>query len=148
MEPFLGEIRAFAFSRVPNGWLPCDGRQLQIQPNVALFALLGIRYGGDGKTTFNLPDLRGRAPIGAGQGTGLSNRVLADMGGAETHTLTINEMPRHDHKYTRNQGRGTWLANGSDTLKNTEDGYTSYSGGDQPHNNMSPYLVLNFIIKY
>ena len=96
-EPFLGEIRLVGFNFAPKGWATCDGQILSISQNTALFALLGTTYGGNGVTTFALPDFRGRTMVHQGQGPGLSNRVIGEEGGAETHTLTIAEMPAHSH---------------------------------------------------
>jgi len=156
MEPFLGEIRAFAFSRVPNGWLPCDGRQLQIQPNVALFALLGIRYGGDGKTTFNLPDLRGRTPVCYGPGMAMGLKE-----GTETVTLTSAQVPPHTHAVqatstaaatsspaggalaTLPAGTNAYAAPGTTTFNTAA---VSISGASAPHQNMQPSLAVNWCI--
>ena len=96
-EPFIGEIRLYAGTNVPTGWARCDGQILPIAPNTALFSILGTTYGGNGVSTFALPDLRGRVPIHFGQGLGLTDRVRGQAIGAETHTLAINEMPQHSH---------------------------------------------------
>ena len=96
-EPFVGEIRMFAGNFAPRGWAYCDGQLLAVSQNDALFSLFGTIYGGDGRTTFGLPDLRGRFPIHAGQGPGLSNRRLGSKGGAETVTVTANQLPSHTH---------------------------------------------------
>ena len=156
MEPFLGEIRAFAFGRVPNGWLPCDGRQLPIQPNVALFALLGIRYGGDGKTTFNLPDLRGRTPVCYGPGMAMGLKE-----GTETVTLTSAQVPPHTHAVlatstaaatsspaggalaTLPAGTNAYAAPGTTTFNTAA---VSTSGASAPHQNMQPSLAVNWCI--
>jgi len=98
-EPFLGQVEIFAFDFPPKGWATCSGQLLLINQNQALFSLLGTNYGGDGRTTFGLPDLRGRLAMGWGQGQGLSNYNLGEKVGEETHTLVMNEMPRHDHVF-------------------------------------------------
>jgi microcystin-dependent protein len=97
MEPFLGQIQLFAFGWAPQGWALCDGRLLAISSNTALFSLLGTTYGGDGRTTFALPDLRGRVPLGQGQGPGLSNYDLGEVGGSESVTVTTQQLPSHNH---------------------------------------------------
>src|SRR3954467_15758966 len=96
-DPFVAEIRIFPFNFAPKGWAFCDGQLLPLAQNTALFALVGTTYGGDGKSTFALPDLRGRAPMHPGQGQGLSPRTLGETGGSETATLSENEMPAHSH---------------------------------------------------
>ena len=96
-DPFLGEIRWVGFTFAPRGWAECNGQLLSISQNTALFSLLGTTYGGNGLTTFALPDMRGRLPLHQGQGPGLSNRVQGEVGGAESHTLSVAEMPAHDH---------------------------------------------------
>lgn len=157
-EPFIGEIRMVGFSFVPRGWALCNGQILQISDNSALFALLGTIYGGDGRSTFALPDLRGRVPIHFGQGPGLSNFAQGAKGGSETNTLTINELPAHSH--------GVAASNGGQTTNRPKNGYlaagnryttaappdtekmapTDSAGGGQPINNREPYLVANFVI--
>ncbi|MCB0375623.1 MAG: phage tail protein [Sinomicrobium sp.] len=97
MEEFIGTIKAFAFNFAPRGWAQCNGQLLPISQNTALFSLIGTTYGGDGKTTFALPDLRGRTSLHEGMGPGLSNRALGSKGGTETNTLTVSEMPAHTH---------------------------------------------------
>src|SRR4051812_41772774 len=96
-DPFIGEIRLFAFSRVPNGWFACNGQSVSIAEYETLYAIIGTIYGGDGQTTFNVPDLQGRVAIGRGQGTGLPNFSLGQPGGEESHTLVEPEMPVHSH---------------------------------------------------
>jgi microcystin-dependent protein len=160
-DPYIAEIRMFAGNFAPRGWAFCNGQLLPISQYTALFSLVGTTYGGDGRTTFALPDLRGRAPIHAGQGPGLSNRLLGQNGGEETHTLTTNEMPSHTH-----QLQGDSLVASTDTPINTAParnagGIPSYgdspdvamssnaiqsTGGGQAHNTMQPYLTINFII--
>jgi microcystin-dependent protein len=162
-EPFLGEIRVLGFQFTPRGWAGCDGQLLSIAQNSALFSLLGTTYGGDGRTTFALPDLRGRTPIHQGQGQGLSPYSMGQNGGSESHTLTANEMPQHSHALAAtNAGgnqqspQGTFIA--TDAAGNTA-GFSSSAptvamhpasitatGGSQPHNNLQPYLTVNFCI--
>src|ERR687894_2069634 len=97
MEGYIGQIVLFAGNFAPRGWAFCHGQILSIAQNTALFSILGITYGGNGQTTFALPDLRGRTPVGAGQGPGLTNRILGGSAGAETHTLLVSELPAHTH---------------------------------------------------
>ena len=161
-DPFLGEVIWVGFNFCPNGWAPADGTLLPISANAALFSLLGTSYGGDGVRTFALPDLRGRVPVGVGQGPGLQNYVLGQMAGEETHTLTINEMPAHTHAFSlfASSGKGNQPAPASGSYLATPasgdriygsaapatvplaSGNIGVSGGGQPHNNMQPYLVL------
>ncbi|MEO5336023.1 MAG: tail fiber protein [Magnetospirillum sp. WYHS-4] len=140
-----GAVMPFAGASAPGGWLACDGTAVSRSTYASLYAVVGTTYGaGDGSTTFNLPDLRGRTVIGVGQGSGLSNRTLAQQVGAETHTLTVNEMPNHRHS----GGCGpapSGAAGGGDP--DEQEANTGYSGGDQPHNNMQPSMALNYIIK-
>src|SRR3712207_3315813 len=103
-EPFIGEIRMVGFNFAPRGWATCDGQLLSIAQNTALFSLLGTTYGGNGQTTFALPDLRGRAALHQGQGPGLTNRVIGEASGTETVTLTTNQMPSHSHGVNANSG--------------------------------------------
>lgn len=161
-EPFLGEIRPFAGNFAPRGWALCDGQLLSIAQNTALFSILGTTYGGDGRATFALPDLKGRTPIGWGQGPGLTDRVLGESLGSPHVTLLVSEMPAHPHSFngslevaTAGSPEGRVLAStsalpvyhspGSDRVAL---GPTSIapSGGGQPHNNLQPYLALTFII--
>jgi len=155
-EPFIGEIRAFGFNFAPRGWATCSGQILSISQNTALFALLGTTYGGNGQTTFALPDLRGRVAVGMGQGPGLSSKTLGEVSGQEAHTLTANEMPAHTHaqpasnadQSTNRPGNavptkgGVYAGSGDGTLMDP----TTQAGGNQPHTNMQPYLVLNYCI--
>jgi microcystin-dependent protein len=160
-NPFVGQIRMFAGNFPPLGWAFCDGQLLNIADNTILFALIGTTYGGDGVTTFALPDLRGRVLIGPGQGPGLSNYVLAQEGGAETVTLTVNQMPQHMHTALADS-----LPGSSDKPTNLvpalyPDGIPAYgvnpattmnagalgnTGGSQPHNNIKPYVAIHYII--
>ncbi|MFY2556326.1 phage tail protein [Corallococcus terminator] len=162
-EPFVGEIVMFAGNFAPRGWAFCQGQILPIAQNTALFSLLGTTYGGNGTTTFALPDLRGRYPMQPGQGPGLSPRTLGEQGGAETVTLISTQMPAHNHtlNVSSQQGDtetpiGVVLATDSTaTVLNYRaapiDGTMNpaaigIAGGNQPHNNMSPFLAINFII--
>lgn len=153
-EPFVGEIKLLSYPFAPRGWAFCDGQLLPINQNQALFSILGTTYGGDGRTTFALPDLRGRAPVHVG-----SSITLGQSGGEEHHTLTINEMPQHTHfaKATNNPAT-TKIATGNvwgttNTNMYAQQANTTMSaealtnsGGSQPHNNMQPFTVLNYCI--
>ena len=159
-SPFIGEIRMVGFSFAPQGWATCDGQLMPIAENDALFALIGTTYGGDGQSTFALPDLRSRIPVHAGQGPGLSNRVLGESSGTEAVTLTTQQIPSHAHPAQAQSGagnqaspiNGVWAASGQGqygvgagnvAMKNT---LISTSGGNQPHDNMMPYTTINFVI--
>ena len=159
--PFLGEVRVFAGSFAPAGWVLCNGQLLSIPANTALYSLLGTAYGGDGVTTFAVPDLRGRAPLHAGQGPGLSNYVRGQIGGAETVTLTTASLPSHTHPAggsTANGAADTPAGGvparapsaiplyGASADTNLAPGAVASAGGGQAHNNMQPFLALNFII--
>jgi microcystin-dependent protein len=161
MEPFIGEIRIFAGNFAPAGWAFCDGQLLAISQNDVLFSLFGTFYGGDGQTTFGLPDLRGRVPIHAGTGPGLSHRWLSDRGGTESETLSVNQMPNHGHTLRASADSGTdanpsgeVLAQ-SPTLGVYREGTPTQAlsaaavgttGGNQAHTDMMPYLVVHFIV--
>lgn len=161
-EPFIGQIAVVAFNYAPIGWAKCEGQLMSISQNSALFALLGTTYGGDGVTTFRLPDLRGRVPMGDGAGAGLTPRVLGEMSGSETNTLTVAQMPMHSHTVNastvdgdQNLPTGNIPANtkGLDkeytaSAANTtmSPGMIGVSGGSQPVNNMQPYTTLTYII--
>jgi microcystin-dependent protein len=159
-EPFLGEIRTFGFNFAPQGWAMCAGQLLPISQNTALFALLGTFYGGDGVTTFALPDLRGRVGINQGNGPGLSPYVLGQRSGSETVTLTNAQMPTHSHGVMANGGTAsTARPDGAVPARGSADAYAAApdgtamnagmiasSGGSQPANNLQPYLALNFCI--
>jgi microcystin-dependent protein len=160
-EAFLGEIRLMAFSYAPMGWALCDGRTLPIQQYTALFAVLGNMYGGDGRTTFALPNLQGRVPIAWGNGTSLTPRAIADSGGEQT--VTLRDLPTHTHTALGSSGSdltsptgATW---GTQPGRNPPSTYFNgspnipmnnlvlgSSGGSAPHNNMQPYLAMNFFI--
>src|SRR3569623_93679 len=139
-SPFLGEIRAFGFNFAPKGWTMCNGQQLSIQQNAALFSLLGTQYGGNGVTTFALPDLRGRTAVNQGQGPGLSDYIIGEVTGTETVTLISTQMPQH------NQHRAaTYAAPGGATVP-LATAMIGLNGGNQPHQNMQPYLVVTYCI--
>lgn len=155
-EPFLGEIRIMGFTFAPRGWALCDGQILPINQNQSLYSLLGTTYGGDGRTTFALPDLRGRAPIFTGNGHSLGQRS-----GEETHTLMANEMPAHTHAMQASPTAadtplpaGNMLAtvaaadiyNPANNLQAMSGASVTHVGGSQAHENMQPFLTLNFCI--
>jgi microcystin-dependent protein len=163
-DPFVAEIRIFGFNFPPKGWAFCSGQLLPLSQNTALFSLLGTTYGGDGKSTFALPDLEGSAPMHPGQGSGLSLRDLGEIGGAESVTLLVSEMPFHTHTM---QAAGAEIGDERGPIdravaRTTDVGGNLYgpvanvvqlapqalppAGGSLPHNNMQPYLVLNFCI--
>jgi microcystin-dependent protein len=160
-DPFVAEIRIVPFTFAPRGWAFCNGQLLPISQNTALFSLLGTTYGGDGKTTFALPDLQGRAPMHPGQGPGLSPHDLGETGGSETVTLLESEIPAHAHALNASEGdgiertpAGQLLATGvgisqyqvPGQLTDLSASAVASTGGSQPHNNMQPYLTLNFCI--
>lgn len=137
----------FAGTSAPTGWLLCQGQAVSRTTYVTLWEIIGTTYGvGNGSTTFNLPDLRGRTAIGAGQGPGLTNRNLGVTVGAETHTLTVSQMPVHNHGMSKTNAYGLWqdrdVANGSGSAWATGN-----QGGNGSHNNMQPSISLSFIIK-
>ncbi|MCK7613614.1 phage tail protein [Roseibium sediminicola] len=160
-EPFVGEIRMFAGNFAPRGWAFCDGQLLAVSQNDALFSLLGTIYGGDGRTTFGLPDMRGRIPIHAGTGPGLSPRRLGSKGGAEKETLTTNQLASHSHDFNANTALGEEV-NPQGRVPAEGDGVNFYiaedqdidmasdmianSGGSQSHTNLMPTLCVYFII--
>ena len=157
-DPFIGEIRAFGFNFPPRGWATCSGQILPIAQNTALFSLLGTTYGGNGQTTFALPDLRGRVPVHFGQGPGLSNVVLGQQAGSESVTLTSEQMPSHNHAIAASNGAagasrpsnnfpaagGAYATATDGTTMNA--GMVRNTGGGQPHENRQPYLGLNICI--
>jgi microcystin-dependent protein len=170
-NPFLAEIRIFPFNFAPKGWAFCDGQLMSISQNTALFSLLGTYYGGDGKSTFALPNLQGASPIQQGQGPGLSPYFIGQQGGSDNVTLQWTEIPSHNHTFNADPGaattanpaggaysQGQWNASGNSGNVNI---YYSNSNppsaqlnpnailpnvGGQPHNNLMPYLTLNFCI--
>jgi len=169
-DPFVAEISIVAFNFAPKGYATCDGQILPLSQNTALFSLLGTTYGGNGQSNFALPDLQGRAPMHHEQGPGLSNRSLGEVGGTETVTLLTTEIPVHTHNLVPAINAGgpatsinpdntmPGVAQGTDLLYSATAGAGSLkpmtitnpntipTGGGQPHNNMQPYLSLNFII--
>jgi microcystin-dependent protein len=169
MDEFIAAIKLFAGNFAPRGWAFCDGRSLPIDQYQAVYALIGTTYGGNGTTTFNLPDLRGRAAVGFGTGPGLTGRAIGQMGGTEAVTLLPNQLPAHAHPLLAtnvfgDQGNpaNAALASTVDTLNFGPDipiykaaatpntpmaaGSVGMAGGSQSHDNMSPFLGLNYII--
>ena len=159
-EPFLAEVRIVGFNFAPRGWAFCDGQILPINQNQSLYSLLGTTYGGDGRTSFALPDLRGRTPIHVGRSNGGERHDLGSKSGEETHTLSANEMPQHDHVLQATNNPATVTSAAGHVLgRVTSDVYTDLDssvnlasgtslnvGGGQAHENMQPYLALNFCI--
>jgi microcystin-dependent protein len=162
-DPFVAEIRIFPFNFAPRGWAWCDGQIMPISQNTALFSLLGTTYGGNGKSNFALPDLQGRAPMHPGQGPGLSLHDLGETGGSETVTLLESEIPAHAHalmaqgapadtnvpvgnSIARVIGATPYLPPAGAPLAAMSDQALAPAGGDQPHNNMQPYLTFYFCI--
>ncbi len=161
-DPFVAEIRVFPFNFAPKGWAFCDGQLLPLSQNTALFSLLGTTYGGNGKSNFALPDLQGRAPMHPGQGPGLSLHDLGETGGSDTVSLLESEMPSHSHTLMARNDNGEdrtvgptealarstgGLLFGAPTgLTAMADQSLPPAGGDQPHNNLMPFLTLNFCI--
>jgi microcystin-dependent protein len=174
MDPYVGQIEIFGFGFAPQGWAQCNGQTLPISQNQALFALIGKYFGGDGKTNFALPDLRGRVAVGQGAATGLTPRPLGARFGEETHTLTVAETPAHTHTLhaaanpapstnTNEPGTGVTLAQGSGKLANNNvetinylvadtapksslDGSAISPVGGEAHGNLMPFLGVNFCI--
>lgn len=158
--PFLGSVKMFGGNFAPRGYALCAGQLLAISQNDALFALIGTVYGGDGQTTFGLPDLRGRAPMHFGQGPGLPSYSLGQTLGTETVTLTAQELPTHSHTLGANAGPGSgagpaaavWAQStatqnyGASANTQMNAGLVGVAGGNQPHDNMPPSLAINFII--
>ncbi len=157
MEGMIGEIRLFGGNFAPRSWALCDGQLLPISQNSALFSILGTSFGGDGRTTFGLPDLRGRVPVHAGNGPGLTDRRLGAKGGRETVTLTVNQIPSHNHPLT--------VSSESPSTKQPSDGFAALgeyydatgnaaapanaignTGGNQPVSTVQPFLAINYII--
>lgn len=148
-EPLLGEIMLVPFNFAPRGWAFCEGQLLSISSNTALFSLLGTTYGGDGRSTFGLPDLRGRYAMSSGTGPGLSARSLGQKSGVEQVVLTTTQLPSHTHTSPFSDGPGT-LAGAHDRVvpdsQSNQDTSTGATGGGQAHDNMPPFLVLNYCI--
>lgn len=162
MNPYLGEIRIFSGNFAPKGWAFCNGQLLSIQSNTALFALLGTYYGGNGTTTFALPNLQSRIPIHQGQGQGLSPYNIGQLGGTENETINTQQMPQHNHTINAVGSNGGANRVGNNLLANAtsgnvynpapSDGTTlnaqamSGQGNNQPHNDIQPYLAVSYII--
>ena len=162
-DQFVAEIRIFPFNFAPSGWAFCDGQLMPISQNTALFSLLGTTYGGDGKSTFALPNMQGNAPMQQGQGQGLSLRDLGEQSGSESLSLLVSEIPFHTHSLmagtdpanvqiptngvslTRSSGGSAYSTNSSGLVAMAPQ-TLSPAGGGLPHNNMQPYLTLNFCI--
>ena len=162
-EPFIAEIRIFAGNFAPRGWAFCNGQLLPISQNTALFSLIGTTYGGDGRSTTALPDLQGRAPMHPGRGPGLTSRRLGQRGGVEQVTLTEAQMPNHNHSImaavqpgstntpntttslARSVGANAYNDNPTTNIA-MADGVLENTGGSQAHNNLQPFLTMNFII--
>jgi microcystin-dependent protein len=162
-DPFVAEIRIFPFNFAPKGWAWCDGQLLPLSQNTALFSLLGTTYGGNGKSNFALPDLQGSAPMHPGQGPGLSLHDLGEQGGSQNVTLLQSEIPSHSHALRASSDDGDLKAPSSARVLARSIGGFAYqssnaglqpmsaaalapAGGDQPHNNMQPYLTFYFNI--
>jgi len=164
-EGFIGEIRMFGGNFAPRGWALCDGQLLSISQNSALFSILGTTYGGDGRTTFGLPDLRGRAPVHAGTGPGLTPRRLGEKGGAETVVLSLAQLPAHNHTVqlnadstvatshrpqdklpARNAAGTPQYGENANSALNGAAVSIGNAGGGQAHQNMQPYNTVNYII--
>jgi microcystin-dependent protein len=159
-EPFLGMIAIYGFNFAPRGWAMCNGQILPIAQNTALFSLLGTTYGGNGQTTFALPNLQSRVPIHFGQGPGLSSYDLGQAAGTETVTLNVNEIPAHPHPVNATDGDSTtnkpdntsilasggFYSNAAPNVQMSPNMIPPSGGGNQPHPNIQPYLALNFCI--
>lgn len=164
-EPFIGEIRPIGFGALPRNWAYCDGQIMQIAQNQALFALLGTQFGGNGTTTFALPDLRSRIPIGGGQLSGGSGYTVGQRGGVEQVTLISTQLPTHAHQVTgtlqtsdspesgdptnnlpATAGRSQFTNGAANATMGAVTGTTSTAGGSQPHENRMPYIALNYVI--
>ncbi|MCB1584352.1 MAG: tail fiber protein [Marinicella sp.] len=161
-EPFIAEIRIFAGNFAPRGWAFCNGQLLPIAQNTALFSLIGTTYGGDGQSTTALPDLQGRAPMHPGRGPGLTDRRLGQRGGTETVTLSEAQMPNHTHTLRATTNPATsHTPSSAGSLSRSVGGYAynnsmpnepliadaiTQGGGSQAHNNMQPYIAINYII--
>ena len=158
MDPFLGQILLFAGNFAPRGWALCEGQILPINQNQALFSIFGTTYGGDGRTSFALPDLRGRSPMSQGHGPGLSDYSLGQKGGSETNTITVQQMPSHNHTVgvpvntsesgepTGVLGNGAIYAEDATTGANYPGATSTHSGSGLSVNNVQPFLALNYIV--
>ena len=163
-SPFVAEIKMWGGNFAPTGYATCDGQLMPISQNTALFSLLGTFYGGDGKSTFALPNLQGSAPMGQGQGPGLSDRFLGETAGEQAVTLLQTEMPQHNHLmmgdfnqadissptsqtvFTRAKPGNAYQTNSSSSLTTMSPQMVTVGGASLPHNNMQPFLVVTFII--
>ncbi|MCH9649024.1 MAG: tail fiber protein [Deltaproteobacteria bacterium] len=158
-EPFIAEIRIFAGNFAPRSWAFCNGQLLPVSQNTALFSLIGTTYGGDGRTTTALPNMKGRVPMHPGRGPGLTSRRLGQRGGTEMVSLTEAQMPNHTHSLIASEEdpgatepQGHYLPNGNQmygtnkSMVNMADQALPNTGGSQPHNNLQPFIVMNFII--
>lgn len=161
MDPFVAEIRIFPFNFAPKGWAFCDGQILPLSQNTALFSLLGTTYGGDGKSNFALPNMQGNVPMHPGQGPGLSLHDLGETGGSDNVSLLESEIPSHSHALSTSAadattrivsgqqpatGIGVGLYGPTNPIVNLNPNALAPAGGDQPHNNLQPYITLNFCI--
>ncbi len=165
MDPFLSEIRMFGLNFAPRGWALCNGQLLSIAQNTALFSLLGTQYGGNGQTTFALPNLQGKVALGFGAAPGLTQRSIGEIGGASSVTLSINEMAAHSHSLMAKASGGkadplnnifgtagsqlpapNYYSNAQGTPVQMNPAILANAGGTQPHNNLMPYAVLTFCI--
>jgi microcystin-dependent protein len=159
-QPYIGEIRMVGFNFAPVSWAKCEGQLMAIAQNETLFALIGTTYGGDGQQTFALPNLAGRIPIHQGSGSGLSTRIIGEISGSETATLTSSQMPAHNHTPQAQSANGSQATPQNGFWAGAANaGYTAgpgnipmranligLTGGSQPHTNMMPFLAINFII--
>lgn len=160
-DPFVGEIRMFAGNFAPRGWAYCDGQLLAVSQNDALFSLLGTIYGGDGRTTFGLPDMRGRIPLHTGAGAGLSPRTIGGRGGTENVTLNTRNLPNHSHTLQATTDAASSADPSGNVLADTADNHIYNTdapdkamdtsalanvGGSQSHNNVMPFQCINYII--
>jgi len=157
-DPFVAEVRILPFNFAPQGWALCNGQLLPIAQNTALFSLLGITYGGNGVSTFGLPNVQGRLPMGWGQGPGLSPRSLGEMAGDESTTLLASQMPQHSHALVGSSSADARSPVGNVPGRSSAKGYhpgpadasspalLQPAGGSAPHNNLPPFLAVNFCI--
>ena len=160
-EPYVGEIRMFAGNFAPNGWMFCEGAPLPISENDVLFQLIGTTYGGDGESTFNLPNLASRVPIHMGTGKDGTTYQIGEMAGTEQETLTVQQIPSHTHPFTASSATGTQNSPNNNVVasspsvtlfvadspdNNLAPGTVGATGGSQPHENTQPFLCINFII--